>query len=326
MKNIAIAAGGDSGEYKISLMSANAVKNNLDKTKYNSFIIFIRNGKWIYTADNNKDIEVDKNDFSICIDGKKIYFDCVFNSIHGTPGENGKLQGYFDLLKIPYTSCNLITSALTFNKSFCNKIVSSFGYTTAKSLLLYKDEKIDIEKISSEISMPCFVKPNNGGSSLGTSKVNETENLKRAIELAFKEDTEVLVEEFIKGREIACGIIKTKAKSIVLPLTEIVSKNEFFDYEAKYNEKFADEITPAPIPEDVKIDCKCISSDLYSKLNCKGIVRFDYIYSAKELYFLEVNTIPGFSEKSIVPKQVKEYGIPIQELYTLSIEEAMREK
>lgn len=326
MKNIAITAGGDSGEYKISLMSAKAVSDNLDKTKYNAFIIFIRNGKWIYKTDNNKDIEVDKNDFSICIDNKKIYFDCVFNAIHGTPGENGKLQGYFDLLNIPYTSCNLVTSAITFNKNFCNKIVSSLGYQTAKSILLYKDEKINIEKITSEISLPCFVKPNNGGSSICTSKVNKKEELEGAIKLAFNQDTEVLVEEFINGREITCGIIKTKTESIVLPLTEIVSKNEFFDYEAKYNEDFAEEITPAPIPEDVEIDCKCISSDLYSKLNCKGIVRFDYIYSDNALYFLEVNTIPGFSGKSIIPKQIKAYGMPIKKLYSMAIEDAILKK
>ncbi len=322
-KNIAIVAGGNSGEYKISLKSANCIKKNIDTNKFNIYTIFIRWNKWVLKTDDNNEIPVDKNDFSVFINNKRIFFDCIFMAIHGTPGEDGKLQGYFDLLKIPYTSCNLTTSALTFNKYFCNRIVNTFGILTAKSILLYKNDIIKESDIISKISLPCFVKPNNGGSSIGTSKVKKAEDLKKAIELAFSEDEEVLIEEFIRGREITCGIIKANGITTIFPLTEIKSKNDFFDYKAKYTIGMADEITPASVPETVEIECKNITSELYNKLNCKGIVRFDYILNDDKLYFLEVNSIPGLTEESILPKQVKAMGISLKQLYTILIEDTL---
>ncbi len=325
-KNIAIVAGGNSGEYEISIQSGSVVKKNLDTGLYNPYIIVIKGSDWYYLDKDCKRFDVDKNDFSIIIQGEKIIFDCVFIAIHGTPGEDGKLQGYFDLLNIPYTSCDQTTSALTFNKSFCNRIVNSLGVNTAKSILLYKNQKYKRDRIVDEIKLPCFVKPNNGGSSVGITKVDKMEDLHNAIKTAFKEDDEVIVEEFIDGTEITCGIIKSKGKMYVLPITEIVSKKEFFDYDAKYTPGIADEITPARISEKTEKECKTTSVYLYENLNCSGLVRFDYILHDEMLYFLEVNTVPGLTEDSIVPQQAKDMGITITKLFTMAIEDAIDRK
>ncbi len=325
-KNIAIVAGGNSGEYEISIQSGSVVEKNLDTGLYYPYIIVIKGSDWYYLDKDCKRFDVDKNDFSIIIQGEKIVFDCVFIAIHGTPGEDGKLQGYFDLLGIPYTSCNQTISALTFNKSFCNIIVNSLGVNTAKSILLYKNQNYNTDGIVDEIKLPCFVKPNNGGSSVGITKVDKIENLQDAIKTAFKEDDEVIVEEFIDGTEITCGIIKSKGKMYVLPVTEIVSKKEFFDYDAKYTPGMADEITPARISEETEKECKTISVYLYENLNCSGLVRFDYILHDELLYFLEVNTIPGLTEDSIVPRQAKEMGITIAMLFSMAIEDAIDRK
>ncbi len=322
-KNIAIVAGGDSGEYEISINSASVVKKNLNKDIYNTYIIHIKGVEWTYQSDDVEVIPVDKNDFSIILNGEKIIFDCVFNAIHGTPGEDGKLQGYLELLKIPYTSCDQFTSSLTFNKFFCNKFVSSLGIDLASSWLITKENFKNNNELPDDISFPCFVKPNKGGSSVGISKVNEKKYLQKAIEIAFKEDDEVLVEEFIDGIEITCGLFMTNGKLTILPLTEVVSKNEFFDYEAKYTSGMADEITPARVSEKVENECKILSAFLYNQFNCKGIVRIDFIYSNEKLYFLEVNTVPGFSENSIVPQQAEEMGISLKELFGMTIEEAL---
>jgi len=322
-KNIAIVSGGDSGEKEISLQSALEIQKNIDINKFCPFTIFINKKKWICKTADKKEIPVDKNDFSVLIKNKRIIFDCVFLIIHGTPGEDGKLQGYFDLLEIPYSSCNRTTSAITFNKSFCKGLVNSLGVLTAKSVHLFKHDSINTDNILSQISLPCFVKPNSGGSSVGMTKVVEKKKLKNAITTAFAEDDEVLVEEFISGREITCGILKSKGKMIVLPLTEIVSKKDFFDFEAKYDPALVDEIVPAAITEKIETECKTLSSYLYNKLNCKGIVRFDYILSNDKLFFLEVNTIPGLSENSIVPKMAKVFGLNYKELITLLIEDAL---
>ncbi len=325
-KNIAIVAGGNSGEYEISIQSGSVVEKNLDTGLYNSYIIVIKGSDWYYLDKDCKRFDVDKNDFSIIIQGEKIIFDCVFIAIHGTPGEDGKLQGYFDLLAIPYTSCNQTTSALTFNKWFCNMIVKSLGVKTAKSILLKKNQKINTDRILKEIPLPCFVKPNNGGSSVGISKVDKKEMLQDAIKTAFKEDDEVIVEEFIDGTEITCGIIKSKGKVYVLPITEIVSNKEFFDYDAKYTPGMADEITPARISEKTEKECKTTSVYLYENLNCSGLVRFDYILHDELLYFLEVNTVPGLTEDSIIPRQAKVMGISIRQLITMAIEDTLDRK
>ncbi len=322
-KNIAIVAGGDSGEYEISINSASVVKKNLNKDIYISYIIHIKGVEWTYQSDDGEVIPVDKNDFSIILNGEKIIFDCVFNAIHGTPGEDGKLQGYLELLKIPCTSSDQYTSSLTFNKFFCNKFVSALGIDLANSWLITKENFKNNNELLDDISFPCFVKPNKGGSSVGISKVNEKKYLIKAIEIAFKEDDEVLIEEFIDGIEISCGLFRANKKLIILPLTEIVSKNEFFDYEAKYTTGMADEITPARVSEKVENECKILSAFLYNQFNCKGIVRIDFILSDEKLYFLEVNTVPGFSENSIVPKQAEDMGISLKELFGMAVEEAL---
>jgi|AntAceMinimDraft_17_1070374.scaffolds.fasta_scaffold07056_1 D-alanine-D-alanine ligase len=323
-KNIALIAGGNSGEYVISIKSAELTRKNIDPDLYNVYTILIYGGKWIYKIKDNTEIPVDKNDFSITVKGNKINFDCAFIVIHGTPGEDGKLQGYFNLLNIPYTTSDLLTSAMTFNKNICNTLVNSYGILTAKSMLIKKTDSIIIEDILSRIALPCFVKPNKGGSSIGMSKIYKSKGIKNAVDIAFKEDDEVLIEEFIDGTELTCGVLKTDNNLIILPLTEIVSKNIFFDYEAKYTTGITDEITPARVSEKIEKQCKNTSAYLYDKLNCKGIVRFDYILSKNKLYFLEVNIVPGLSEKSIVPQQAKAMGIPIKQLFTMVIEESLK--
>jgi D-alanine-D-alanine ligase len=321
-KIIAIAAGGDSGESVVSLNSAKVIKKNLDASRYDVYVILISKDKWAYIPDKGKEIPVDKNDFSIKVKGKKIRFDCVFNAIHGTPGENGRLQGYLDLLGIPYTTCNQVTSALTFNKNYCLKVVAQLGILTSRSVHLFRDRPIEPKQILKELKLPVFVKPNNGGSSIGMSKVSQAKDLPAALRKAFKEDDEILVEEFVKGREITCGVFNYKGKHIVFPITEIVPEKEFFDYEAKYLGK-SKEITPAPVPEEVEILCKSTSAWLYDKLNCQGVVRFDYIMSKKGLNFLEVNTVPGMSDASLIPQQAKAFGLTMKKFFSMMIEDTL---
>lgn len=320
-KNIAIVSGGDSGEYEVSLNSADVVKRNLDQEKYKVFEIRMKGTDWKY-VDGPEEIQLDKNDFSILLNGERITFDCVFIAIHGTPGEDGKLQAYFDMLNIPYTSSGVITSAVTFNKYFCNHIVKSLGVRTAPSVLLGIHDEIPYDQVGSSFSYPVFVKPNKGGSSVGISKVFTENELKEAVDKAFREDDEVLIEKFIEGREITCGVMIINGKVTGLPITEIISNKEFFDYESKYD-GIADEITPADIPKYVEINCIEKSEFLYRKLNCKGVVRFDYIFTAQDLYFLEVNIVPGLSEASIVPQQADHFGLKLQDIFSMLIEEAL---
>ncbi len=313
--NIAIVAGGNSGEYEVSLKSAAVVAKHLDHDIFDAFIIIIRGDEWTYTAADGKDYLVNKGDFSISIPTGRITFGCAFIAIHGTPGEDGILQGYFDLLKIPYTSSGQAASALTFNKFFCNRYVRALGVTVSDSILIRKEDQYNENEILNQLGLPVFVKPNRGGSSVGTSKVKELSALKKAIDLALKEDDQVLIEAFIPGREITCGVITYKGKPRALPITEIVSRKEFFDYEAKYQGK-SEEITPAKLLSGVGLACKETSLMLYNQLNCKGMTRFDYIFNEKGLYFLEVNTVPGLSEASIVPQQAIADGISLKELFT----------
>jgi D-alanine-D-alanine ligase len=321
-KKIAIVAGGDSGEFDISIKSAAIVEQHLSPDLYEPYLIIMRYGEWSHTYNGTK-YHIDKDDFSLRIDNAKICFDAVFFAIHGTPGEDGKLQGYFDMLEIPYTACNHTTSAITFNKYFCNCMISSMGVKVAPSVILYKGKKIDDKDILEVTSLPAFVKPNNGGSSVGMSKVKDTESLPAAVTRAFEEDDQVLVEAFIPGREITCGVLEIDREIKSLPLTEIITGNEFFDFEAKYTTGKAEEITPAQIPAEIEKECRSTSEMLYMKLNCKGIVRFDYIFNDTGLYFLEVNTIPGLSPRSIVPQQARIAGISLQELFSLIIEQAL---
>lgn len=322
-KNIAIVAGGDSSEYIVSINSAKQINEVLDKEKYNIYTVIIKETKWIVNGDSFKDVIVDKNDFSFSLNNKNIKFDCALIIIHGTPGEDGKLQGYFDTLKIPYTTSSTLASALTFNKIFSKNYLKSFDIPLAKFVSLKKGDTIDADQIISITGLPCFVKPNCGGSSFGISKVKEKEKLREAIEIAFKEDNEILIEEFLDGSELTCGLVKTNKGEIIFPPTEIVSKNEFFDYEAKYTEGIAEEITPARISNELTKDIQNLSSQIYDIFQLNGIIRVDYIYTNNKLYFMEVNTVPGMSDASLVPQQIEAANLSIKDILSLIIEDSI---
>ncbi len=321
-KNIALITGGYSGESVISYKSAATIYENLDKEKWNCYLIDIHPDGWFYMDENQIKQFVDKNDFSIIVNGDKLKFDAVLVGLHGTPGEDGKLQGYFDCLKIPYTSCNAASSALTFNKRYTVAVAAFAGIPVAKSLHLFKHSPTTSEKILKELSLPVFVKPNNGGSSLGISKVNQSEELEAALEKAFKEDEQVLVEEFISGREFTIGVFKTKGQIITLPMTEIISENEFFDFQAKY-EGASKEITPAEVDETIAEKIRFQAKKAYSVFNCNGVIRIDFIYNEEtgNPYLLEINTVPGQSAASIVPQQVRAMGWTLKDFYSALLEE-----
>jgi len=321
-KNIAIVVGGDSGEYEVSIKSGQQLFNQIDKTKYNPVLIHIKGIDWKATVEG-KEIQVDKNDFTVPVNQSKLRFDCALIGIHGTPGEDGRLQSYFEMMKVPYTTCGVLSSSLTFNKYACKQYIIPYGVDTAKAMLFHKNDRIDPEEVAKTLGLPCFVKPNNGGSSCGVSKIAKTEEIVPAIEKALEHDSEIIVEEFIKGTEITCGVMKTRNRSMVFPIAEIVSKKEFFDYEAKYTNGMADEIIPARIPENIRQECGKISSLIYDKLFCRGVVRIDYIIRGDKLYFLEVNTVPGQSEASIVPRMIKVAGLTMTEVLTDLIEDAL---
>ena len=321
-KKIALVTGGYSGEAVISYKSAIAIEKNIDAGKWDCYKIDINPGGWFYITAEGQKIIVDKNDFSIIVNGVKINFDAILVGLHGTPGEDGKLQGYFDCLKIPYTSCDAATSALTFNKRYTVAVAAFAGMHVAKSLHLFKNIPVTVDTILKELQLPLFVKPNNGGSSLGISKVKEAGELQQALNKAFNEDDQVLVEEFISGREFTIGVFKSKGKIIALPITEIISKNEFFDFEAKY-EGASEEITPANVEESIAEKVRAEARRAYSVFNCNGIVRIDFIYNEADgnPYMLEINTVPGQSEASLVPQQVVAMGWTLKEFYSALIEE-----
>ncbi|MFH0866684.1 MAG: D-alanine--D-alanine ligase [Bacteroidota bacterium] len=319
-KNIALVTGGNSGELAISLQSAKIIGGNIDKEKFNVFTILLTGSNWKYMAADGSESNVDKNDFSVTDNGKKIVFDAAFIAIHGTPGEDGKLQGYFDMMGIPYTFSGVISSSITFSKNYSHALAGCYGATIAKSVLLKSNEKFNMDEILKITGLPCFVKPNNGGSSIGITKVKKREEMDEAIAIALKEDAEVLIEEFIEGHEVTCGILQKGNELIAFPMTEIVPKREFFDYTAKYDPGMADEITPARVPREIHEKCRKMSLHLFRKFNCKGVARFDYIVKNNEPYFLEVNTIPGLSAASLVPKQALAYGISLKEMFSILIE------
>ncbi len=324
-KNIALVAGGYSGEYVISVQSAVTIENNLDSSKYNVYKIIITRNSWSHTGADGQVTEVDKNDFSLTINGEKITFDSVFIGIHGTPGEDGRLQGYFEMLGIPFTSCGMVTSALTFNKSYCNKVVDALQVVNvSKSVHIFRQQPYNTTEILQQLRLPVFVKPAEGGSSIGMSKVKTAEELQPAIDKAFKEDSQILIEEFIKGRELTMGLYRANGAITVLPITEVVSSKEFFDYEAKYTPGVSNEITPAPVTDDIARQVQETATVIYNKLNCKGIVRVDFIYeeATGKLFFLEINTMPGQSENSLVPQQVRAAGKTLTEFYGLLLEES----
>lgn len=324
-KNIALVTGGYSGEAVISYKSADTIYKNIDAEKWNCYLIDIQPGGWFFQTDSGRKIPVDKNDFTISLDGNTIIFDAVLIGLHGTPGEDGKLQGYFDCLNIPYTSCDAATSALTFNKRYTVAVAAFAGMHVAKSLHLFHDGNHSAKAILDQLSLPVFVKPNNGGSSIGMSKVSNAANLEGALQKAFAEDDQVLVEEFITGREFTIGVFKSKGKIIALPITEIISKNEFFDFEAKY-EGASDEITPAAVDEVIAEQVRADARKAYAVFNCKGIVRIDFIYDEKIAapYLLEINSVPGQSAASLVPQQVVAMGWSLKDFYSALIEECIQ--
>ena len=323
-KKVALVTGGLSGEAQISYKSAITVNGNLDRSKFDVFQIDINPSGWWYTPENSAPQKVNRDDFSITDGGSKINFDVVLLCIHGTPGEDGKLQGYFDMLGLPYTSCDAATSALTFNKRYTVAVAAFGGISVANSMHLFKHTPVSPENILAKLQLPVFVKPNNGGSSIGMSKVTTADALAPALEKAFKEDTQVLVEEFISGREFTIGVFKTKGALQVLPITEIETSNEFFDFEAKYQGKSV-ETTPANINATMQSQLEAAAKRVYEVLNCRGVVRVDFIYNEQKglPYMLEVNTVPGQSAASVIPQQVKAMGLSLQDFYTSIIEESI---
>lgn len=317
-KKIALIAGGYSEEYIISMRSVQTIEKNLDASLYDLYKIIINQKEWYYEAIDGQKIDIDKNDFSLKVKGEKVLFDAAFIAIHGSPGEDGKLQGYLEMIGIPFTTCNSIVSALTFNKNFCNKVVQGYGdVDISKSVVLYKHSSFSLGSVLEDIKLPVFVKPNESGSSLGISKVMTAAELLPAIEKAFTEDDQVLIEEFIDGRELTIGVYKTKGIVYCLPPTEIISKNAFFDFEAKYTTGVTDEITPAQISEEVLNALNRKAKLVFQNLNCSGMVRIDFILqnNTNILYFLEVNTMPGQSENSLIPQQVEAAGMDLKTFY-----------
>ena len=321
---IAFVTGGYSSEAVISYKSAITIQQHIDNDRFDVYRIDITPEKWFHLSADGNEILVNRDDFSLSIDANKIIFDAVLNGIHGTPGEDGKLQGYFDLIGIPYTSCDTTTSAITFNKRYTVAVAGASGFNVARSVLLFKDSYVASLDLVSALRFPVFVKPNNGGSSIGMSKVNRYEDLGTAIEKAFKEDEQVLIEEFIKGREFTIGVFKSSGNVITLPFTEVITENEFFDFEAKYQGK-SEEVTPAVCSEEISNKIRQAASGIYRVFNCRGVVRMDFIYNEAEgaPYLLEINTIPGQSEASIVPQQVAAMGVSLKEFYSMLIDEAL---
>ena len=323
---IAFVTGGYSGEAEVSYKSAITMEAEVDKTLYDVYRIDITPEAWFHLSRDGEKIPVDKNDFSLMIGGKKIKFEAVLIGIHGTPGEDGKLQGYFDLMNLPYTTCDAATSALTFNKRYTVAVAAFAGIQVSHSLHLFRQDNPDAAELAGHLKLPVFVKPNNGGSSIGMSKVNHAEDLAAALAKAFKEDDQVLVEEFISGREFTVGVFRTGREIIVLPITEVKTSKDFFDFEAKYSPGFTEETTPAVIDEPMADKIRNTAKKIYQVFNCNGVVRIDMIYSEQkgEPYMLEINTVPGQTSASVVPQQVRAMGWTLKQFYSALIEDALK--
>lgn len=319
-KTIAIVAGGDSSEWAVSLRSAAGLNSFIDSEKYTKYIVTIVGKTWQVELADDRKIPIDKNDFSFMFDGKKILFDFAYITIHGTPGENGILQGYFRLLGIPFSCCDVLAAALTFDKFPCNQYLKSFGINVANAIWLHRADKIDVSRIVATIGLPCFIKPCDGGSSFGVTKVKETNQILPAIEKAFAEGSEVMIEALMVGTEVTCGMYRTKTKEVVFPITEVVTNNEFFDYDAKYNGQ-VQEITPARIPATWATEVQTVTRKIYTALNAKGIIRVDYIIEKSgKVNLLEVNTTPGMTATSFIPQQVRAAGLQMKDVINDIIE------
>ena len=322
---VALLAGGNSSEREIALNSAKQIAQALDASKYDVKVIDLHHRNMTYTAPDGTEWEVDKNDFSLTVAGEKTLFEYALIIIHGTPGEDGKLQGYLDMMGIPYSSCSQTSSTITFDKISTKRAVAGRGINLAREIFICKGDKVDPQAIVDELGLPIFVKPNASGSSFGVTKVTSVDQIDAAIEAAFAESDQVLIEECIVGREFGCGVVVTEEKEILLPITEIVSKRDFFDYEAKYTEGLSDEITPAQISDEIKAKLNRMTLEAYRACRCSGIVRIDFIVTeAGEPYLIEINSIPGMSSGSIVPKQVREAGMTLGQLYDIVIEDSLK--
>ena len=319
-RNIAIVAGGDSSEIVISLKSAEGIYSFIDKDKYNLYIAIVKKDGWAVKLPNGEHISIDKNDFSFRENNEVKHFDFAYITIHGTPGEDGRLQAYFDLIGMPYSSCGMLASTITFNKFVCNNYLRGFGVKVADSIRLFKGQSITDEEVIERLGLPVFVKPNDGGSSFGVTKVKEASQLQPAIAKAFAEGREVIMESFIAGTEVTCGCYKVKGKEIVFPLTEVVTDNEFFDFNAKYNGQ-VQEITPARISAELTEKVQRETSKIYDILGAKGLIRVDFIIPDDgEPKMLEVNTTPGMTATSFIPQQVRAAGLDIKNVMTDIIE------
>ncbi len=319
MKNIAIIAGGNSSEYEVSMKSGKNIYDEVDETRYNKYLVVLKERDWHVEIGEEK-YPVDKNDFSFTRNGEKILFDFAYITIHGVPGENGLLQGYLDMMGVPYGCCNVLASALTFDKHTCNTYLKSYGVNVADSVMLIRGMAYDVNEIINEVGLPCFVKPNAEGSSFGVTKVKEAAQLEDALKKAFALCREVLIETFIDGTELTCGVVKAGDMDITMPIAEVVPKNEFFDFEAKYDPTKSDEIIPARISPELTNRIKTLSSMIYDILRCEGIIRVDYIVREEEIFMLEVTTTPGMTSNSFVPKMVRAMGGTLREVLTKIID------
>ena len=319
MKNIVIIAGGNSSEHEVSMKSGKNIYNEIDETRYNKYLVVLKERDWHVEIGEEK-FPVDKNDFSFTRNGEKILFDFAYITIHGVPGENGLLQGYLDMMGVPYGCCNVLASALTFDKHTCNTYLKSYGVNVADSVMLIRGMAYDVNEIINEVGLPCFVKPNAEGSSFGVTKVKEAAQLEDALKKAFALCQEVLIETFIDGTELTCGVVKAGDMDIAMPIAEVIPKNEFFDFEAKYDPTKSDEIIPARISPELTNRIKTLSSMIYDILRCEGIIRVDYIVRDDEIFMLEVNTTPGMTSNSFVPKMVRAMGGTLREVLTKIID------
>ena len=319
MKNIAIIAGGNSSEYEVSMKSGKNIYDEVDENRYNKYLVILKGRDW-HVEIGEKKYPVDRNDFSFTRDGEKILFDFAYITIHGVPGENGLLQGYLDMMGVPYGCCNVLASALTFDKHTCNTYLKSYGVNVADSVMLIRGMTYDVNEIINEVGLPCFVKPNAEGSSFGVTKVKEAAQLEDALKKAFALCREVLIETFIDGTELTCGVVKAGDMDIAMPIAEVIPKNEFFDFEAKYDPTKSDEIIPARISPELTNRIKTLSSMIYDILRCEGIIRVDYIVRDDEIFMLEVNTTPGMTSNRFVPKMVRAMGGTLREVLTKIID------
>ena len=322
-KNIVVIAGGNSSEYEVSIKSGNHIFSEVDGEKYNKYLMILRGRDWMVEIGDQK-FPVDKNDFSFEYQGKKVVFDFAYITIHGNPGENGMLQGYLDMMGVPYSTCNTLVEAITFDKYTCTNYLNAFGINTTHPIMLVRGKAFDKEAVLKTVGLPCFVKPNAEGSSFGVSKVKTAADFDAAVEGAFKMCREILVESFIDGIEFTCGLYKVGDKKVVMPVAEVVPKKEFFDYEAKYDAKMSDEIIPGRFSAEITDRIQDMASEVYDILRCEGIVRIDGFVRGKEIIMLEVNTTPGMTANSFVPKMVRVMGFPLRDVITGIIEEKLK--